>query len=135
MSYSLHMKTGKRRLHLKRPRQRLALPGDSAELLVASAAGRTASSGLFFRLVGCATSRTTGGGLFLRLVRCAASGTGPARQIGKCHDCLPPTMFVEHFLSANLSYPGIGTNASTHLFITQSPFCNLLHISVPCIII
>ncbi len=61
-------------MHLEIPRQGLALPGVSVELLVASAAGGR----LFLRLVGS----TAGSGFVGR----AASRTGPARQIRECHN-------------------------------------------------
>ena len=69
------MKTGGSRLHLEIPWRKLASPGDSAELLVASAAG----SGLFLRLAGRTAGGAASGGLFLRLIGRAAGGTGPAR--------------------------------------------------------
>ena len=69
--------------------------GEKKRLLVASATGRAAGSGLFFRLVSSAASSrsfssTAGSGLL-----CSAAGGGgslflvltPSKQIGKCHGC------------------------------------------------
>ena len=65
-------------MHLEIPRQGLALPGVSVELLVASATGSAAGGRLFLRLVGSAA----GSGFIGR----TASRTGPARQIRECHN-------------------------------------------------
>lgn len=82
-------------MHLEIPRQGLALPGVSVELLVASATGSAAGGRLFLRLAGRAAGGAASGGLFLRLVGSAASSgfvgraasrTGPARQIRECHN-------------------------------------------------
>lgn len=113
----------------KSPGKGLALPGDSAELLVASAAGRTASSGLFLRFAGRAAS----GGSLSRLVRCTAGGgfigrtagrTSPAGQIGKRHDvylrlCLSNIFRSQTYLSVASVLKQVRTFLLlSHFFVT-----------------
>ena len=128
----------------KSPGKGLALPGDSAELLVASAAGRTASSGLFLRFAGRAAS----GGSLSRLVRCTAGGgfigrtagrTSPAGQIGKRHDvylrlCLSNIFRSQTYLSVASVLKQVRTFLLlSHFFVTYCINFNLNQKKLPAI--
>ena len=77
------------------PRQGLALPGVSVELLAASAAGRAASGGFLLWFAGRTAGGAASGRLFLRLARRATGGASPAGQIRERHECVPPVYIVE----------------------------------------
>lgn len=91
---------------------------------------RAAGSRCFSRLVRRATGSTAGSGLFLRLVGSAASGSGgsvlvPSGQVRKCHDNVLLGCCQRFLLSATIIIRMFEAPTSTHLFITESPFCNL----------